>query len=388
MHFQRPHRSRSGQLGAAEAIAEALLDLREEARVVERHDRPALRLLLRPRDAGAIALQRQDRKWTGRQEVLHRARAVRFLVADRGDNADLPVFPADEADTRRLAQPRCAPVCGHQKRRAQATAVCKRDRDAMLVGHIACGGGTAQEGDGRPLHGRREDCGHQAVVLHDIGGGLAALYGVVVGHEDGTECVVERCVGDVDRRHGFGMLGDRRPYAQRRQHVLRSCRHGRSANIAGAGRAAERHTVDDRDPCRRAERIGQRTGERKTDGTAAGDDDVAALFIRLHYAYPGPSSACLTDVAARPPLCPNSHRGSYHADPKTPSLPAPSRTCSPFWTWSNSKITCFAAAARNSPGSACSGDRLSARPWWPRYARCRPSASPIRCTPISCSPAT
>ncbi len=43
MHFQRPYGARPGQLDAAQAIAEALLDLREKAGIVERHDRPALR---------------------------------------------------------------------------------------------------------------------------------------------------------------------------------------------------------------------------------------------------------------------------------------------------------------------------------------------------------
>ena len=43
MHFQRPYGARPGQLDAAQAIAEALLDLGEEAGVVERHDGPALR---------------------------------------------------------------------------------------------------------------------------------------------------------------------------------------------------------------------------------------------------------------------------------------------------------------------------------------------------------
>ena len=56
---------------------------------------------------------------------------------------------------------------------------------------------------------------------------------------------------------------------------------------------------------------------------------------------------------------------------KRQARPAPSRTCSPFWTWSRSRITCFAAAARSSAGSACSAARCWARRWWRPCARCR-----------------
>ena len=122
----------------------------------------------------------------------------------------------------------------------------------------------------------------------------------------GRNASSRRGIGDVDRRHRFGMLGERRPYAQRGQHVLRSCRYGRGTNIARAGSAAERHAIDDRDPCRRPKRIGKRARERKTDGAAAGNDNVVTLLVRLHGASPGPSSAGLTDVDARPPLVPNS----------------------------------------------------------------------------------
>ena len=123
--------------------------------------------------------------------MLHRARAVRLLVADRGDDAHLRILPADDADARRLAQARRAPVGSHQQRRAQVPAVRKGNRDAVLVGGIAGGRGTAQEGNGRPPHGRAEYGGRQALVLHDVGGGLAALDGVVVGDEDGAERIFQ-----------------------------------------------------------------------------------------------------------------------------------------------------------------------------------------------------
>ncbi len=138
-------------------------------------------------------MQRQDRERARRQKVLHRARAVRLLVTDRGDDAHLRILPADDADASRLAQARRAPVCCHQQRRAQAATVGKRDRDAMLVGGIVRGSGATHQGDRRAAAQLpHRMAAVQAFVLDDIGGGLAAFDGVVVGHEDGTERIVER----------------------------------------------------------------------------------------------------------------------------------------------------------------------------------------------------
>jgi hypothetical protein len=219
-------RARPGQFDGAQAIAKALLDLREKAGIVECRDGPALALLLRPRDAGAIALQRQDRKRARRQKVLDRTRAVRLLVANRGDNAHLRILPADNADPSSLAQTRRTPVCCHQQRRAQAATVGKGHHNPMLAGGKVHGGGATHQGERGPLHSRCTNGSRQAFVFENIGGGLSAFDRVVIGHEDGTKCIVERGIGDVDSRHRFCMVGERRPDAQRRQQVLRACRHG------------------------------------------------------------------------------------------------------------------------------------------------------------------
>ena len=89
MQLQRPRLARAVERDGAELAAEALFDLREKARIVERQDALRLACVLRPGDAGAVAGQRQDGERAGRQEVLHGAASVRALVADGRDDARL-----------------------------------------------------------------------------------------------------------------------------------------------------------------------------------------------------------------------------------------------------------------------------------------------------------
>ena len=57
-------------------------------------------------------------------------------------------------------------------------------------------------------------------MFDDVGGGLAAVHGVVVGDQHGAEGVLQAGVGDVDRRDRLGVLGELRPHAQHREHAL------------------------------------------------------------------------------------------------------------------------------------------------------------------------
>ena len=212
----------------------------------------------------------------------------------------------------------------------------------------------------------------QALVLDDVGGGLAALDRVVVGHEHGTEGVVEAesVMSMAVTGWACSASAGHTPSAASRR--LRAGRQRRGADIAWHGRRLERRAIDDGDAGRRPQRVGQRASQRQADGAAAGDNDVVALLhpsaLRLSRAR---RQRCLTDVSGRPPLVAACHRGSLSCRQANPRHPAPSRTCSPFWTWSRWRRTCFAAAARSSAGSACSAARCWARRWWRPCARCR-----------------
>ena len=98
VQLQRPRLARAIERDGAELAAEALLDLGQEAGIVERQDARRLARLLGPGDAGAVAGQRQDGERPGRQKVLHGAAAVRAVVADGRDDARLRVAPADDLD--------------------------------------------------------------------------------------------------------------------------------------------------------------------------------------------------------------------------------------------------------------------------------------------------
>ena len=73
----------------------------------------------------------------------------------------------------------------------------------MLVGLKLRGRRTAaKSSDGRARAAAANSAALQPLVLDDVGGGLAALYGVVVGHDNRAERIAEGGIGDVDRRHG------------------------------------------------------------------------------------------------------------------------------------------------------------------------------------------
>ena len=122
VQLERPGLPRAVERDGAQLAAEALLDLGEEARVIERQNACGLARLLGPRDARAVAGQRQDGERPGRQEVLHRAAAVRAVVAHGGDDAGLRVAPADDLDAGGIAQRRLAPVGGNDQRRGDLRA--------------------------------------------------------------------------------------------------------------------------------------------------------------------------------------------------------------------------------------------------------------------------
>ena len=121
------HENSSGQCArgpanveSAEPIAEALLDLGQEARIVELAGWPAPRV---PSSVhvmqDAVAAERQDGERTAGKEMLDGAALVRALVRHRGDDADLGMAPAHSLDAGRVAQRRVPAIGGDEQARAQ-----------------------------------------------------------------------------------------------------------------------------------------------------------------------------------------------------------------------------------------------------------------------------
>ncbi len=221
--------------------------------------------------------------------MLHGAALVRLLEPHRGDDAGLRIAPAHDADAGRLAQRRGPPVGGHEQCRAQRAwrrPAREIDADAMLVDLEARGRLAAEQRDARPDGGGRQQGVPQLPVLDDVGGGLAAIDGVVVGHEHRAEGVLQARVGDVDGGDGLGVRGDRRPHAERRQHALGAGRKGEGAGVIRPGARPQLHPVHDGDAGVRPQRVGERAGEREAGRAAAGNHHVVALGARAHCPLP------------------------------------------------------------------------------------------------------
>src|SRR5262249_38217986 len=124
----------------AEMQTEAPFELGMKVLVGQRDD--ALRLLCRlgPDDGRAvadsgIARQREDRKRSGRQEMLLRPPAVIALVGDGGDNGGLAIGRAVARTPRRPAERRRRAIGSNEKPRRERTAV--RELDIRATGRTA-----------------------------------------------------------------------------------------------------------------------------------------------------------------------------------------------------------------------------------------------------------
>ncbi len=283
MHLERPKRTRSCQRNLAQPQAEPLLGFDEEGGIVHRHNGTADLLVLRPGDARAVTRERQNRERPGRQEVLHGARAVRLSMRDRGDDANLLVGPADDADAGRIAQTRGAAVRRDKNFGAQAATVVQDSAHAVRSRLVAGDAAAADQRDAGPLRHCRRDGVMQARVLDNEGRRVAVINGVVVANEQGAEHIVERGIGDVDAGNLLRVRGQRGPDAERSQHALRSGRDGGGADISGAAAAAEIRLVDHRDRKRRTEGVGERTGKRQPDPAGAGDHDAIVVRPCVHH---------------------------------------------------------------------------------------------------------
>src|SRR5688500_11662822 len=113
--------------------SETLFDFGMEIRVLQRHDTVGFFFLLSPDNGRALALERQDRERTGRQEMLLGAAIVIALMRDRRDNAGLSVLPAEALDAGLLANRRSRTVGGNQELCRDCFAIRQNDSDAAGV---------------------------------------------------------------------------------------------------------------------------------------------------------------------------------------------------------------------------------------------------------------
>ena len=220
--------------------------------------------------------------------MLHGAPLVRLFEPNERDDAGLRIAPAHDADAGRLAQRRGPAVGGHEQRRAQAARrrpAPDSDGDSVLIGLEADGRLAAEQRDRAAAGGGRQQRLAQPPLLDDVGGGLASIHGVVVGHEYRTESVLQARVGDVDGGDGLGVRRKLRPRTQHREHALGAGRERERTGVRGSA-GTQRGGVHNGDAGARPQRISERAGERQAGGAAARDHDVVALGARTHCPLP------------------------------------------------------------------------------------------------------
>ena len=210
--------------------------------------------------------------------------------------------PPRAGASRARPPPPAAAARSGGRRRARTTPVLGGDlaspQPCRRCGRCRAGVRALQEGRPQPL------------VLHDVGGGLAALHGVVVGDEHRAEGVVEARIGDVDRRHRLGMR--RRAPPRRRARRAAAWSPPRAAEArASPGPAARRlATAPPGRPrpiaARRPQRVGQRAGQRQADRAAADDERHRRLPRRTRRRLVGSrldSSSCTASLAGSCTAC-------------------------------------------------------------------------------------
>ena len=145
----------------AEPMAEPLFEFILEHEIIFRHEPVGIRAAFGPHDGGTmtvlIALERQDREGSARQEMLVRAPAMGPLMAHRADNAFLVIVEMHGLDARQIPDRRAHAIAAdnqgcrdfgmvgqHDDRPAAVPAkpghrATVTDRDAQPRGHIPQG---------------------------------------------------------------------------------------------------------------------------------------------------------------------------------------------------------------------------------------------------------
>ena len=175
--------------------------------------RSASRRGLGPYDRRAPALQRQDRKRPGRQEMLLGAAFVVALVVDVDDDGGLAVVPAMHGDAGAFADARTRAVGGDE--RAAPSTPCRRR--VRTIGSIAvrrrlCATADARQIDAAALSPSRQRV-DQIAVLDHVGERLARFDFAGEGQKYRPHRIVEPAVGHHHVEDRLGLAGDAVPDA-------------------------------------------------------------------------------------------------------------------------------------------------------------------------------
>ncbi|MCY1424229.1 hypothetical protein D9M71_399660 [compost metagenome] len=191
-----------------EAIAERLLQLGEEAALVQRQQARGVGIGAGPDQRATVVRQRQQGHRPVRREAFEGLPAVRLGRADIGDQRGLSIWGTAQLDAQLLAQVGTATVGQHQQLAVQRTAV--------VEGQPVAAGLRLHRLDPRrtaPVEAVGMQRLPQAVaepgVFHHIAQGRHALFRG--GQSRGAEAAT---LGDLDAGDRLGALGDRRPQAE------------------------------------------------------------------------------------------------------------------------------------------------------------------------------
>src|SRR5690606_31992042 len=107
----------------AQTMTEALFQFGFEYEVVFANEALGIRGTLGPDERAAIALQRKDRKRSGREKMLIGPAAMRQFMRDIADDPGLAVIPVDRLDASQVAQAGARAICGDQQARFKRVSI-------------------------------------------------------------------------------------------------------------------------------------------------------------------------------------------------------------------------------------------------------------------------
>ena len=198
---ERKRAPRPDRRDVAEMQAETPLELGVKLLVRQRDDALGLFALLGPDDRRAmpsrVALQRQDRERTGRQEMLLGAPVVIALVRDGRRR-----WPTDRSSSRGVAMParsriaECAPSAATSSRAAIVSPSDKRRRRRGRARRSKSVDRRLPQVDAFVLRLLRSARRRSGRILDHVGERLARLDVAVEGEEDRPHGVAEAAVGD------------------------------------------------------------------------------------------------------------------------------------------------------------------------------------------------
>ena len=286
MHVERKGGPRPRDRERTIEAAHAFPRLLQQRLVVKRDDLVGTPARFRPDERNPVALERQDRKRTGREKMLDRPAIMRPLDAEGGNDARLRIGPADRFDARLSAQRRPPSIGRDQKRRLHRPATVQPGRDPGRADGKTLHDVRCLERDAvRGFHARKQRAA-QDVVFEHVGGGLPVTERTVKMQKRWPGHRVRRAVGDVDLREGLGVRLNFVPHAQGLEQMHAGGGKCRGAAVIGGGTGDfRRGAIDNGDAQRPAGGSREGQGGGQPDKAPAGDQDVAGFRFRTRFGH-------------------------------------------------------------------------------------------------------